>query len=251
MEKDIELMDDVTLKIKCFIDTYKKKQISLAILVTVLDGMGSTLDSCKEVNRALLHILLEEQDEPESKNENDGTSKETQTEEVILDELEVSDDITNDDFENDTEELPDEIMKVEDEEETSLVQQDDDISSFEANDIDEEEADDEFYDLDDSSIDMKPKRARLGCLFCVKTFRSRVKLNKHMKSHDVDKNSIDNDDIMSVGSSPTLNSADNNEGNQNLPIEAEYDPDPVEKLNFELDMTSDMDEPVVHLHWVK
>ena len=249
MGKDMEVIG-VTMKIKCFLDTYRKKQISFATFVTILDEMGSTLDASKEVIRALLHILLEKQDEPESKSEDIGTSKETQTE-VILDELEVSDDITNEDFENDTEELPDEIMKVEDEEEPSLVQQDDDISSFEANDIDEEEADDEFYDLDDSSIDMKPKRARLGCLFCVKTFRSRVKLNEHMKSHDVDKNSIDNDDIMSMGSSPTLNSADNNEGTQNLPIEAEYDRDPVENLNFELDMTSDMDEPVVHLHWVK
>ena len=239
----------VTMKIKCFFDTYRKKQISFATFVTILDEMGSTLDASKEVIKALLAILLEKQNEPESKSEHISQSKETQTEEVILDELEVSDDITNVDFENDTEELPDEIMKVEDEEETSLVQQDDDISSFEANDIDEEEADDEFYDLDDSSIDMKPKRARLGCLFCVKTFRYRVKLNKHMKSHDVDKNSIDNDDIMSVGSSPTLNSADNNEGNENLFIEAEYDGDPVENLNFELNMTSDMDEPVVHLHW--
>ena len=236
---------DVTMKIKCFIDTYRKRQISFATLVTILDEIGSTLEASKEVIRALLHILLEKQNEAE----NISQSKETQTEEVTLDELEVTDDITNVDFDDDTEELPDDIMKVEDEEETSLVQQDDVISSFEANDFDEEEADDEYYDLDASSIDMKPKRARLECLICVKTFRYRVQLNKHMKSHDVDKNSIDNDDIMSVESSPTLNSADNNEGTQNLSIEAEYDRDPVENLNFELDMTSDMDEPVVHLHW--
>ena len=69
MEKDIELMDDVTLKIKCFIDTYRKKQISFATFVTILDEMGSTLDASKEVIRALLHILLERQDEPDSKSE--------------------------------------------------------------------------------------------------------------------------------------------------------------------------------------
>ena len=199
MEKDIELMDDVALKIKCFIDTYKKKQISFAILVTVLDGMGSTLDSCKEVNRALLNILLEKQDEPESKIETISQNKETQTEEVILDELEVSDDITNVDFEDDTEELPDEIMKVEDEEEEASLVQDDDISSFEANDINEEEADDEYYDLDASRIDMKPKRARLECLICVKTFKYRVQLNKHMNSHDVDESITESDEMNKNG----------------------------------------------------
>ena len=169
---------DVTMKIKCFIDTYRKKQISFATLVTILDEIGSTLEASKEVIRALLHILLEKQNEAE----NISQSKETQTEEVTLDELEVTDDITNVDFEHDTEELPDDIMKVEDEDETSLVQEDDNISSFEANDIDEDEGDDD----EASSMDMKPKRARLECLICVKTFRYRVQLNKHMKSHDVD-----------------------------------------------------------------
>ena len=200
MEKDMEDMD-VTMKIKCFIDTYRKKQISFAILVTVLDGMGSTLDASKEVIKALLHILLEQQDEPESKNENIGASKETQTEGMILDDLEVFDYVSNGDFEYETEELPSESIKVEEAslEETRLFPFDDKTESFEINDSDANN------DLDSSSIEMQPKRARLECLICVKTFRYRIELNKHIATHDINESINENEEMDKNGEGKATN----------------------------------------------
>ena len=200
MEKDMEDMD-VTMKIKCFIDTYRKKQISFAILVTVLDGMGSTLDASKEVIKALLHILLEQQDEPESKNENIGASKETQTEGMILDDLEVFDYVSNGDFEYETEELPSESIKVEEAslEEARLFPFDDKNESFETNDSDANN------DLESSSIEMQHKRARLECLICVKTFRYRIELNKHIATHDINESINENEEMDKNGEGKATN----------------------------------------------
>ena len=94
--------------------------------------------------------------------------------------------------------MPSESIKVEEEspEETNLDQFEDKISSFETNDINEDIFDDEYYDLATSSINSKPKRARLECLICVKTFKYRIELNKHMKSHDdVNESTIESDEI--------------------------------------------------------
>ena len=214
----------VGMKIKCFIDAGLQNQISRASLVTILDEMASTHDGSKEVIRVLLEVLYSKHGkhdnittctpEPQSKGGKIPESKETQTEEINLDEIEFPHDDTIDyiDMVDETEEMTRESIKVKEAspDETSLDQQDDKISSFEANDINEDIFDDEYYNLATSSINSKSKRAKLECLICVKTFKYRIQLNKHMKSHDnavegvIESDEINKDGEKNVNSEPTI-----------------------------------------------
>ena len=54
----MELANDVTVKIKYFIDAGMKKQISWTTLVTILEEMASTIDASKEVIKILLDVLF-------------------------------------------------------------------------------------------------------------------------------------------------------------------------------------------------
>ena len=211
----------VNMKIKCFIDAGLQNQISRASLVTILEEIASTHDGSKEVIRVLLDLLYIKH----GKHENYTTSipqsqktihesKETQTEDINLDEIEVPHDDTIDyiDMVDETEEMVSESIKVEEKspEETNLDQQNDEISSFETNDINEDIFDDEYYNLATSSINSKSKRAKLECLICVKTFKYRIQLNKHMKSHDnavegvIESDEINKDGEKNVNSEPTI-----------------------------------------------
>ena len=191
----------VTMKIKCFIDAGLQNQISRASLETILEEMALTQNGSKEVIRVLLDFLYSKHEnvstpEQQSKNETIPQRQEKHTEDINLDDIEVNDD-TIDYIEilDETENMLGEPIKVEDEslKETSLDQLDDDISSFETNNINEEVLDDdEYYELATSSIDTKSKRERLECHVCEKTFKYRIEHNKHMKIHE----DISNNDEM-------------------------------------------------------
>ena len=195
----------VGMKIKCFIDAGLQNQISRASLVTILDEMASTHDGSKEVIRVLLDFLYSKHGEHKSVATHEPQSKnETQTEDINLEDFEITDDDTIEiiDIVDETEEVQSGSIKVkvESPEVTSLVPIDDKMSSIETNDINEDIINDEYYDLATSSIDMQPKRARLECLICVKTFKYRIELNKHMKSHnDVNESTIESDEIIKDG----------------------------------------------------
>ena len=183
------------MKIKCFIDAGLQNQISRASLETILEEMASTQNGSKEVIRVLLDFLYSKHEnvstpEQQSKNETIPQRQEKHTEDINLDDIEVTDDaIDYIEILDETENMLGEPIKVEDEslKETSLDQLDDDISSFETNDTNKEVLDDdEYYELATSSIDTKSNTARLECHVCEKTFKYRIEHNKHMKKHDVD-----------------------------------------------------------------
>ena len=186
------ISENIKIDFKYYISSALQNKITWEALDHFLDDLTPTLATSKHVIKVLLKELQKLQSESQSKSDIIELPKETQAEDIIFDDIEVSDDT-----DGETEEFPSELIKVEDEclEQTNLDQQDDAISLFEINDIDEDISDDEYYDLANSSIDIESKRARLECLICVKTFRYRVQLNKHRKTHDVDEGIIDNDEM--------------------------------------------------------
>ena len=204
LTEDIE----IGMKIKCFIDAGLQNQISRESLETILGEMASTQNGSKEVIRVLLDFLYSKHEnvstpEQQSKNETIPQRQEKHTEDINLDDIEVTDDaIDYIEILDETENMLGEPIKVEDEslKETSLDQLDDDISSFETNNINEEVLDDdEYYELATSSIDTKSKRERLECHVCEKTFKYRIEHNKHMKIHDANEAISENAEMTNEG----------------------------------------------------
>ena len=136
--------ENIKIDFKYYISSALQNKITWEALDHFLDDLTPTLASSKHVIKVLLKELQKLQSEFQSKSDIIENPKETQAEDIIFDDIEVFDDT-----EVETEEFPSESIKVEDEslEETILDKQDDDISLFEINDIDEDIADDEYYDL--------------------------------------------------------------------------------------------------------
>ena len=129
----------VTMKIKCFIDAGLQNQISRASLETILEEIASTQSGSEEVIRGLLDILYtKHENEPQSKCKSILKCKEPETQDINLDDIEVTDD-TPDYIEimNENENMLGETIMVEDEisEKTGLDQFDNKISSIENNDL--------------------------------------------------------------------------------------------------------------------
>ena len=136
--------ENIKIDFKYYISSALQNKITWEALDHFLDDLTPTLTTSRHVIKVLLKELQKLQSEFQSKSDIIELPKETQAEDIICDDIEVSDDT-----EGETEEFPSESIKVEDEslEETILDKQDDDISLFEINDIDEDIADDEYYDL--------------------------------------------------------------------------------------------------------
>ena len=196
----MELANDVTVKIKYFIDAGMKKQISWTTLVTILGEMASTIDASKEVIKILLDVLfskLEKGGKEASKHHpNSETNKHQYSEDPstqnsnfdVIDETDEDDDtVVNIDIADMKEELSNEELSIEsfnvleDNKQSNKGKSSDSEKIFstpEENDINE-------YNLDTSNIDNEPKRVKLECFICMKTFRYRIELLKHMKTHVV------------------------------------------------------------------
>ena len=203
---ELEIANDVTVKIKYFIDAGMKKQISWTTLVTILGEMASTIDASKEVIKILLDVLfskLEKDGKEASKHHpNSETNKHQYSEDPstqnsnfdVIDETDEDDDtVVNIDIadmkeELSNEELPSEELSIEsfnvlEENKQSNKGKSSDSETIastppQENDINE-------FNLDTSNNDNEPKRVKLECFICMKTFRYRIELLKHMKTHVV------------------------------------------------------------------
>ena len=110
--------ENLKIDFKYYISSAIQNKITWEALDHFLDDLTPTLATSKHVIKVLLKELQKLQSESQSKSDIIELPKETQAEDIIFEDLEVSDDT-----EEETEEFPRESIKVEDEslEETNLA----------------------------------------------------------------------------------------------------------------------------------